>query len=54
MGTNYTGEESASGIIPRVMNGIFNRVQAVKESAEFLIRVSFIEVKRVMLSEFSL
>lgn len=45
MGTNYTGEENASGIIPKVMQTIFKRVQSMKESSEFLIRVSFIEVK---------
>lgn len=46
MGTNYSGEESAGGIIPKVMETIFKRVQAMKESSEFLIRVSFIEVKK--------
>jgi kinesin family protein 4/21/27 len=46
MGTNYNGEESAGGIIPNVMRTIFKRVQDLKdESNEFLIRVSFIEVK---------
>lgn len=45
MGTNYTGEENAGGIIPKVMETIFKRVQTMKESSEFLIRVSFIEVK---------
>ncbi|QHN92582.1 Chromosome-associated kinesin [Arachis hypogaea] len=44
MGTNYTGEESASGIIPKVMGTIFKRVHTMKESTEFLIRVSFIEI----------
>ncbi|KAK7321269.1 hypothetical protein VNO77_31748 [Canavalia gladiata] len=44
MGTNYTGEENAGGIIPKVMETIFKRVQAMKESSEFLIRVSFIEI----------
>lgn len=45
MGTNHTGEESNGGIIPRVMETIFKRVEAVKDSSDFLIRVSFIEVK---------
>lgn len=49
MGTNYTGEESAGGIIPKVMGTIFKRVQDLKESTEFLIRVSFIEVKNTVL-----
>ncbi|KAJ8762575.1 hypothetical protein K2173_008014 [Erythroxylum novogranatense] len=44
MGTNYTGEGSNSGIIPKVMDSIFSRVETLKESTEFLIRVSFIEI----------
>ena len=44
MGTNYTGEGSNFGIIPKVMETIFKRVQSMKENTEFLIRVSFIEV----------
>jgi len=56
MGTNYTGEESAGGIIPDVMRTIFKRVHDLKEeSNEFLIRVSFIEVKilfSLLFSEF--
>jgi hypothetical protein len=45
MGTNYTGEGSNSGVIPKVVENIFKRVEATKDSTEFLIRVSFIEVK---------
>ncbi|XP_054788474.1 kinesin-like protein KIN-4C isoform X2 [Prosopis cineraria] len=44
MGTNYTGEGSNGGIIPKVMENIFKRVEAVQASTEFLIRVSFIEI----------
>lgn len=44
MGTNYTGEGSNFGIIPKVMETIFRRVERMKENTEFLIRVSFIEV----------
>ncbi|MCD7454854.1 Kinesin-like protein KIN-4C [Datura stramonium] len=44
MGTNYNGEEQTSGVIPMVMNTIFSRAEAMKESTEFLIRVSFIEI----------
>ncbi|KAK8480438.1 hypothetical protein V6N13_056955 [Hibiscus sabdariffa] len=44
MGTNYNGEESNDGIIPKVMETIFRRVEAMKNSTEFLIRVSFIEI----------
>ncbi|KAK8291026.1 hypothetical protein V6Z12_D06G035700 [Gossypium hirsutum] len=44
MGTNYTGEGSNGGIIPKVMDSIFRRVETMKHSTEFLIRVSFIEI----------
>lgn len=44
MGTNYNGEGQNDGVIPHVMETIFSRVEAAKESTEFLIRVSFIEV----------
>ncbi|XVE95183.1 hypothetical protein REPUB_Repub02eG0074500 [Reevesia pubescens] len=44
MGTNYAGDGNDDGIIPRVMESIFKRVEATKSSTEFLIRVSFIEI----------
>ncbi|XP_044510244.1 kinesin-like protein KIN-4C [Mangifera indica] len=44
MGTNYSGEGSSFGIIPKVTDNIFKRVEAEKESTEFLIRVTFIEI----------
>lgn len=44
MGTNYNGEEHGDAIIPKVMDTIFSKVETMKESTEFLIRVSFIEV----------
>lgn len=44
MGTNYNDEASNSGIIPKVMQTIFAKVDAMKDNVEFLIRVSFIEV----------
>ncbi|CAA0809109.1 P-loop containing nucleoside triphosphate hydrolases superfamily protein [Striga hermonthica] len=44
MGTNYNGEDHSSGVIPKVMDTIFSRVETMKESTEFLIRVSFIEI----------
>lgn len=50
MGTNYHGEGSNGGIIPRVLETIFSRVNAMKESTDFLIRVSFIEVKDTVTS----
>ncbi|KAJ8440068.1 hypothetical protein Cgig2_025267 [Carnegiea gigantea] len=48
MGTNYNGEEKDGGIIPKVMEMIFSRVESMKGSTEFLIRVSFIEVNKVV------
>ena len=50
MGTNYCGEGSSGGIIPKVMDTIFKRVDATKDPTEFLIRVSFIEVKIPVIS----
>ncbi|KAJ3694926.1 hypothetical protein LUZ60_000303 [Juncus effusus] len=44
MGTNYSGESNTGGIIPKVMETIFHKVDALKENTEFLIRVSFIEI----------
>ncbi|XP_077216302.1 P-loop containing nucleoside triphosphate hydrolases superfamily protein [Tasmannia lanceolata] len=44
MGTNYGGESNNSGIIPKVMEKIFTKVEAMKDDTEFLIRVSFIEI----------
>ncbi|XP_057773194.1 kinesin-like protein KIN-4C [Salvia miltiorrhiza] len=44
MGTNYNGEEHGDAILPKVMDTIFSKVETLKESTEFLIRVSFIEV----------
>ncbi|KAK1406714.1 hypothetical protein QVD17_38322 [Tagetes erecta] len=43
MGTNYNGE-CTNGIIPKVMETIFKRVEETKVNTEFLIRVSFIEI----------
>ncbi|CAN1340973.1 Kinesin-like protein KIN-4C [Linum perenne] len=44
MGTNYSGEGTNEGVIPKFMDTIFRRFESVKESTEFLIRVSFIEI----------
>jgi len=49
MGTNYNGDGSSDGIIPKVLETIFNKVKATNDSTEFLIRVSFIEVNNAML-----
>ncbi|GAB4844184.1 Kinesin-like protein KIN-4C [Ancistrocladus abbreviatus] len=43
MGTNYSGKEN-TGVIPKVMETIFSRVESMKDTTEFLIRVSFIEI----------
>lgn len=53
MGTNYNGEGSGGGIIPKVLETIFERVKTMEDSKEILIRVSFIEVNSLSLvSEF--
>ncbi|GAA0144720.1 microtubule binding motor protein [Lithospermum erythrorhizon] len=44
MGTNYNGDDFQGGVIPKVMEGIFSRVESMRNSTEFLIRVSFIEI----------
>ncbi|KAL3830389.1 hypothetical protein ACJIZ3_019191 [Penstemon smallii] len=44
MGTNYNGEGHKAGVIPKVIETIFSKVEAMKDSTEFLIRVSFIEI----------
>lgn len=44
MGTNYSGEANCGGIIPQVMETIFKKIAAMKDTAEILLRVSFIEV----------
>ena len=49
MGTNYSGKGSNVGVIPKVMEDIFQRVEVMKDSREFVIRVSFIEVKEILL-----
>ncbi|GAA0153821.1 microtubule binding motor protein [Lithospermum erythrorhizon] len=43
MGTNYNGHDQQEGVIPKVMEAIFSRVESTN-STEFLIRVSFIEI----------
>ncbi|KAJ8459879.1 hypothetical protein OPV22_032805 [Ensete ventricosum] len=44
MGTNYAGEGDSGGIIPEVMDMIFRKIDAMKDTTEFLVRVSFIEI----------
>ena len=45
MGTNYSGEGSNNGVIPKVIESIFKRVEGMKDTTNFFIRVAFIEVK---------
>ena len=49
MGTNCSGEGSNVGVIPKVMEDIFQRVEVMKHSREFVIKVSFIEVNEILL-----
>ncbi|ERN14403.1 hypothetical protein AMTR_s00033p00236820 [Amborella trichopoda] len=44
MGTSYSGDTGNEGIIPKVMESIFEKVDELKSQREFLIRVSFIEI----------
>ena len=49
MGINCSREGSNVGVIPKVMEDIFQRVEVRKDSREFFIRVSFIEVEEILL-----
>ncbi|XP_024371093.1 kinesin-like protein KIN-4A [Physcomitrium patens] len=44
MGTAYTVGGNSDGVIPKVMETIFNKVETLKDSAEFNLRISFIEI----------
>jgi hypothetical protein len=44
MGTGYTVRGNTEGVISQVMETIFNRVEMLKQEADFQLRVSFIEV----------
>ncbi|KAK7824858.1 kinesin-like protein kin-4c [Quercus suber] len=48
-GANYSREGSNVGVIPKIIEDIFQRVEVMKDSAEFVIKVSFIEVKEILL-----
>ncbi|KAF3456358.1 hypothetical protein FNV43_RR01008 [Rhamnella rubrinervis] len=47
MGTNYT-KGSSGGIIPRVIENIFEKVRGTKENTKFQISVSFIEIREIV------
>lgn len=44
MGTGYTVGGSTEGVIPKVMETIFKKMDSLRAKADFQIRVSFIEV----------
>ena len=44
MGTAYTVGGSSEGVIPKVMETIFKKIESRKENSNFQLRVSFIEV----------
>jgi kinesin family protein 4/21/27 len=43
MGTAYN-DNSGIGLIPQVMNALFNKIETLKHQTEFQLHVSFIEV----------
>ncbi|XP_010439022.1 PREDICTED: kinesin-like protein KIN-4A isoform X2 [Camelina sativa] len=45
MGTGC-GDSSQTGIIPQVMNALFNKIETLKQQTEFQIHVSFIEIHK--------
>lgn len=49
MGTGCK-DGSQTGLIPQVMNSLFKKIESLKHQAEFQLRVSFIEVKWILLS----
>ncbi|CAH9087895.1 unnamed protein product [Cuscuta epithymum] len=51
MGADYNGLDNSEGVIPRVMETIFSRVNELKDSMESLIKVSFIEIRDMIFSD---
>lgn len=43
MGTNFK-DGCQTGLIPQVMNALFNKIETLKHQTEFQLHVSFIEV----------
>lgn len=39
-----TGDPGKQGIIPRIVNDIFNHIYAMEENLEFHIKVSYFEI----------
>ncbi|KAL6976975.1 hypothetical protein U1Q18_025761 [Sarracenia purpurea var. burkii] len=44
MGANYYGKELKDGVIPKVVETIFTRTAATRNSTKFLIKVFFVEI----------
>ena len=45
MGTGYSDTDNCqTGLIPRVMNALFNKIETLKHQIEFQLHVSYIEV----------
>lgn len=40
----FTGDPGKQGIIPRIVNDIFNHIYAMEENLEFHIKVSYFEI----------
>lgn len=41
---NFAGDPAKQGIIPRIVNDIFNHIYAMEENLEFHIKVSYFEI----------
>lgn len=46
MGSAFTPGGNTQGVIPKVMDGIFQRIAASKD-AEYTVRVGFVEIHKV-------
>ena len=47
MGSAFTPGGNTQGVIPKVMDGIFQRIAASKD-AEYTVRVGFVEIHKVI------
>ena len=48
MGSAFTPAGNTQGVIPKVMDGIFQRI-ALSKDAEYTVRVGFVEIHKVIL-----
>lgn len=53
MGSAFTPGGNTEGVIPKVMDGIFQRIAASKD-AEYTVRVGFVEIHKVSMSSASI